>query len=322
MGIETGPVSNANIVVLSGGVGAARLLQGLVQLVPASRLTAIVNVGDDLTLHGLHISPDIDTIVYTLAGQVSTSRGWGLTGESWLAMEMLERYNGQTWFSIGDQDLGTHLYRTQRLHEGASLSEVTAEVAAAWRLPLTLLPATDDEVRTIIETDEHGDLSFQEYFVKHRHAVAAHGVRFEGAPRATALPAAIEALDAADLIIIAPSNPVVSIDPILAISELSDVVKQRRASTCAVSPIVGGKAIKGPAARLMVERGGEASAVGVAKWYGQYCSALVFDNVDAEHRAGVAELGLQPVVTNTIMSDRAKAAGLAAALLSLLDTSN
>lgn len=305
-----------NVVVLCGGVGAARLLQGLVQVVPSSRLTAIVNVGDDLNLHGLHISPDIDTIVYTLAGQVSAERGWGLTDESWNAMETLQRYGGQAWFGLGDKDLGTHLYRTQRLTEGASLAEVTSEIAAAWNLPLTVLPATNDTVRTIVETENQGDLSFQQYFVGHRHEVQTTGVRFEGAASATALPAALASIHSADLLIIAPSNPVVSIDPILAIPEIADAVKQRRDITCAVSPIVGGAALKGPAARLMVENGGEASVAGVADWYHDYCSTLVFDEVDVDYSSAVAEYGLTPVVTDTIMSNKTKAAGLAAALLS------
>ena len=310
-----GGADKPKVAVLCGGVGAARILRGLVQLLPHERLTAIVNVGDDFTLHGLHISPDIDTIVYTLADQVSVERGWGLTDETWKAMETLDRYGGQSWFSLGDRDLGTHLFRTQRLREGADLTKVTDEIAQAWGLPLAVLPATCDELRTIIATDQYGDLSFQEYFVRHRHEVTARSVRFDGQKSARPEPKAVAALEDADLILIAPSNPVVSIDPILAIPGYAELLERRRSDVCAISPIVAGKAIKGPAARLLVEMDGAASAVGVAKWYQRYCSTLVVDTADATSAQAISDLGVSPVVCNTIMADLVSARALAASTL-------
>jgi LPPG:FO 2-phospho-L-lactate transferase len=301
----------SKVAVVCGGVGAARLLAGLVQVVPAEDLTAIVNVGDDIELHGLHVSPDLDTVTYTLAGAVSAERGWGLDGESWQAMEMLRRYGGVDWFSLGDRDLGTHLYRTHRLRQGATLSQVTAEIAAAWELPLRLLPVTDDRLRTMVTTPDEGEIGFQEYFVRRHHDVAVLDIRFDGADRTRPGPGVLDALERADRIVIAPSNPLVSVAPVLAVPGVAGVLQRRRAAVVAVSPIIGGKALKGPADRLLVELGHEPSAVGVAACYRDVAGTLVLDDVDAGLAPAVADLGVRPVVGPTVMSGPAEARRLA-----------
>ncbi len=310
------------VVVICGGVGAARLLRGLVPAAGGD-LTAIANVGDDLELHGLHISPDLDTITYTLADAVSAERGWGLEGESWQAMEMVGRYGGVDWFSLGDRDLGTHLHRTQRLAEGADLTTVTAEITAAWGLDLRLLPVTHDRLRTMITTVDEGEITFQEYFVRRRHDVAVTAVRFDGAAEARPAPGVIEAIEGAARIIIAPSNPAVSIDPVLAVPGVSEALEARRADVVAVSPIVGGKALKGPADRLLEELGRESSAIGVAQWYADRVGTLVIDTVDAALADAVRVAGPSPVIADTIMSQPGVTESLAQLLLDpdLLDRS-
>ncbi len=309
------PALAGPVAVICGGVGAARLLRGLTAVVADEDLTAIVNVGDDMILHGLHISPDLDTIVYTVSGNVSTERGWGLEGETWQAMEMLGRYGGADWFSLGDRDLGTHLYRTQRLAEGAGLSQVAAEIAGAWGLGFTVLPVTDDRLRTMVTTVDEGEISFQEYFVGRRHDVAVTRVRFDGADRSVPAPGVLESLDEAGRIVIAPSNPAVSIDPALAVPGLGDLLRRRRESVVAVSPIVGGKALKGPADRLLRELGRDASVVGVAQWYREMVGTLVIDTVDADLAPAVEAEGVRAVVTETVMADRAVTEALARTVL-------
>ncbi len=300
---------------MCGGVGAARLLKGLTAVVPDADLTAIVNVGDDMNLHGLHISPDLDTITYTLADAVSKDRGWGLDGESWQAMEMLEHYGGADWFGLGDRDLGTHLYRTQRLSEGADLATVTAEITKAWGLGFRILPVTNDRLRTHVTTETEGEITFQEYFVRLHHEVPVSAVRFEGAIAANPAPGVLKALELADRIVIAPSNPVVSIDPVLAVPGISEMLKRRRADVVAVSPIVGGKALKGPADRLLRELGRKASVVGVAEWYRDLVGSLVIDTIDADLASAVTELGVSAVVTNTVMSSQEITVALAETIL-------
>lgn len=291
------------LAVICGGVGAARLLAGLQRVVPPEEIVAIANVGDDLELHGLHISPDLDTITYTTAEAVSPERGWGLDGESWQAMEMVGRYGGVDWFGLGDRDLGTHLFRTHRLSQGATLAEATAEIIAAWDLHFRLLPVTNDRLRTIVETVDEGWITFQEYFVRRHHDVAVTAVRFDGAGEAKPAPGVLEALADADRIIVAPSNPAVSIDPVLAVPGVRDALVARRDEVVAVSPIIGGKALKGPADRLMNELGREASVVGVARWYQDIVGTLVIDTVDEEHRAAIEALGVEAIVMATIMSE-------------------
>lgn len=312
-----GPAGPTSVAVLCGGVGAARLLRGLIQLRTGPDLVAIVNVGDDTELHGLHIAPDLDTIVYTLADAVSTERGWGLEGETWQAMEMVGRYGGVDWFSLGDRDLGTHLFRTHRLGQGATLSTVTAEIAAAWNLDLHLVPVTNDRLRTLVTTVDEGEIPFQEYFVRRHHDVAVTNIRFDGAARCVPAPGVIEALETAERIIVAPSNPVVSIDPVLAVPGIADALRKRRNDVVAVSPIIGGKALKGPADRLLVELGREASATAVADWYRDVIGTMVIDDVDAALAADIEALGVRCVVAPTVMSDSTKAKSLAETLLTL-----
>ena len=306
MTVPDGPVA-----VICGGVGAAKLLTGLQRTIPPEQITAIANVGDDLELHGLHVSPDLDTITYTTAGAVSTERGWGLEGESWQAMAMVGRYGGVDWFSLGDRDLGTHLYRTQRLGEGATLSEVTAEIVAAWDLGFALLPVTDDRLRTMVTTVDEGEITFQEYFVRRQHDVAVTAVRFDGSATCRPAPGVVPSLTEAAVIVIAPSNPVVSIDPVLAVPGVRAAIAERRTDVVAVSPIVGGQALKGPADRLLTELGRESSVVGVADWYRDLIGTLVIDQVDAHHAPAIEALGVTPVVTDTIMADPAVTDALA-----------
>lgn len=304
-----------SVAVLCGGVGAARFLRGLVEVVAPSAITAVVNVADDVTLHGLRISPDIDTIVYTLAGAHSVERGWGLDGETWQAMDMLGRYGGQDWFSLGDRDLGTHLFRTDELNRGRSLSEVTADIVRAWDLELTLLPVTNDRLRTMITTVDEGEIGFQEYFVRRRHDVAVTAVRFDGAAEARPAPGVLEALSISDVVVIAPSNPVVSIDPILAVPGVRDALAARSGTVVAISPIVGGRALKGPADRLLVELGRQASVEAVGRWYTGIASVLVIDEIDAEQTEKLEGQGMRVVVTDTIMARPGVAASLALAAL-------
>ena len=298
------------ISVLSGGVGAARLLGALRANLPELELEAIVNVGDDLVLHGLTICPDLDTITYTLAGLNNEATGWGLTGESWRVMDELESLGGATWFRLGDRDLATHLYRTQRLAEGATKSQVARELAARHGVGVRLLPVSDDPLATVLDT-EVGELSFQEYFVAHRHAVAVRAIRVEGAASATAAPGVLASLDAATRIVIAPSNPLLSIEPILAVAPVRERLAARRQDVIAVSPIVGGAALKGPADRLLAEMGYPATCVGVAQYYRGLVGTLVIDEVDATHADAVRELGMDCVVTTTVMADPSNAARLA-----------
>lgn len=301
--------SDPSITVVSGGVGAARFLNGLLDAVEPSRVTAVVNTGDDTQLHGLSISPDLDTITYTLAQATDVERGWGLRNESWIAMGALERYEGvrpagsaaaTRWFNLGDQDLATHFYRTARLDEGATLTEVTAEITAAWGLGLRLLPMSDQAHTTIITTETEGDVSFQDYFVRLRHGVPISAVRFDG--DAVLTDPARSALVDAGIVVIAPSNPLVSIGPIRSLAETDDILAARRSSVVAVSPIVGGAALKGPADRMLTELGHDASVVGVARLYRSIAGTLVIDPVDAALADAVEAEGMRCVVTPSIMS--------------------
>ena len=319
------------ITVLAGGVGAARLLRGMVRAVPASDVTAIVNTADDVVLHGLHVSPDLDTVTYTLAEAGNPETGWGLAGETWQAMDALERLGGHAWFRLGDRDLGTHLHRTGRLAEGAGLAAVTAEIAAAWGLELTLLPMTEDRVATMVtlarcdeareesseQTSEQAsrEVGFQEYFVRLGHSVAVESVRFDGAQESLPGPGVLDALADADVVVIAPSNPIVSIGPLLAVPGIVEALRSRRADTVAVSPIVAGAALKGPADRLMRELGHEASVVGVARLYRDLAATLVVDTADAGLADAVEAEGMACVVTDTIMSSAEVAADLSRRIL-------
>jgi LPPG:FO 2-phospho-L-lactate transferase len=306
------------LTALAGGVGAARLLRGLVAVVadPAS-LTAVVNTGDDIVLHGLSISPDLDTITYTLAGAISVSQGWGLEGETWNAMAGLDRYGGQSWFRLGDRDLATHLYRTQRLSEGASLTAVTAEIVSAWGLGLRLLPMSDDRVETRVTLADGGaEIGFQEYFVGRQHSVPVTSVRFVGAEEARPGPDVLASIESAERVIVCPSNPIVSIGPVLAVPGVGDALVARRESVVAVSPIIAGRALKGPADRLLAELGHESSVVGVARLYAGFVGTLVIDEADAALAGAVEAEGVRSVVAPTIMSGPDEAAALAKVVLS------
>ena len=308
-----------SVAVLCGGVGAARMLSGLVQVVSPESVAAIVNTGDDTVMHGLSISPDLDTITYTLSGAVNPETGWGLAGESWEAMAALERIGGsaRTWFRLGDRDLATHLYRTARLAEGASLSEVTSELAAAFGVGVELLPMTDDPVRTVLRLHGGQEVAFQEYFVKLRHAVAVEAVRFEGAEAASATARVLEVLETASVIVVAPSNPIVSIDPILALAGVAERLERRRDDVVAVSPIVGGAALKGPADRLLVELGGSASVEEVARHLRAVAGTLVIDRVDEDRAPLVEAEGVRAVVTETVMSSPERSRRLAEVVLAV-----
>jgi LPPG:FO 2-phospho-L-lactate transferase len=311
---------NDSVAVVAGGVGAARLLRAMRILNPSASVTAVVNTGDDTIVNGLHVSPDIDTVVYTLADAIDPSRGWGLRDETWRAMEALPRYTRSKpdsslapndWFNLGDRDLATHLYRTARLAEGARLSEVTREIASAWNVQFDVVPMTDDRVATRVVLAEDAKshdghayrrgetVSFQEYFVRLRHAVAIERVEFEGVRHAT--PTCLETLREAGTVVIAPSNPIVSIGPIRALQGVNDVLTARRDSVIGVSPIIGGAALKGPADRMLRELGIEPTALGVARLYRDICGTFVIDTVDAALAAQVEDLGMRCIVTDTIM---------------------
>ncbi|MEY2416577.1 MAG: 2-phospho-L-lactate transferase [Ilumatobacteraceae bacterium] len=299
------------IAVLCGGVGAARFLAALAHVVEPSDTVGIVNTADDTVLHGLAISPDLDTVTYTLANAIDPDRGWGLSDESWRAMEALQRYANvrpqrsaaaPTWFNLGDRDLATHFYRTARLGEGATLSEVTAEICAAWQVRQRLVPMSDQTVSTVVTLADGGDVSFQEYFVKLRHGVPVTAVRFVGAPVAALAPGVEEVLQSAECVVIAPSNPIVSIGPIRALSEVDPLLAARRSSVVAISPIIGGAALKGPADRMLSELGHESSVVGVAMLYAPIAATLVIDPVDAHLAPAVEDAGMRAVITPSVMS--------------------
>jgi LPPG:FO 2-phospho-L-lactate transferase len=306
------------ITALAGGVGAARLLRGLVEVVPAPDITAIVNTGDDTDLHGLHISPDLDTVMYTLADAINPDTGWGLDGESWRVMESLGALGGVTWFNLGDKDLATHLYRTQRLSEGASLGVVTAELAASFGVGVHLVPVTDDPLRTRIQVAGGPEIGFQEYFVRLHHDVSASAIRFDGAERATPGPGVLDALATGDPVVVCPSNPVVSIGPLLAVPGVLPALERRRDRVVGVSPIVAGEALKGPAGRLLVEMGYESSVVGVARWYASWVGTLVIDEADAHLAAAVESEGVRCVVAPTVMSTVERSAALARTVIDAL----
>jgi len=303
------------LAALAGGVGAARFLCGLVDVVEPETVTAVVNTGDDDEFHGLWVSPDLDSVTYALAGANNLETGWGLAGETFQAMDALDRYGVPTWFRLGDRDLATHLYRTQRRRQGASLSEVTSEIAAAWEIGVRLLPMSDDRVATRITVGRPdgsaAELAMQEWFVRERAESPVRAVRFAGAAAARPAPGVLDALADAETIVICPSNPVISIGPVLAVPGLRDALAARRDRVVAVTPLIGGRPVKGPADRLMGPLGMEVSCVGVAEAYRDVCGTLVIDTADARDAARVEALGVRAVVTDTLMLDARVAAALA-----------
>lgn len=298
-----------NVVALAGGVGGARLAEGLSRALPADRLAVIVNVADDFELYGLKICPDLDTVCYTLAGMANAETGWGRSGETWNALNELARLGGPDWFRLGDRDLATHLERTRLLRGGAALSRVVACFCRAWGVGPQVLPVSDDPVATFVET-ESGWLPFQEYFVRWKYRPKVKGFRFEGVEAARPAPGVLEALDQAHLVVICPSNPWVSVDPILAVAGIRDGLTRK--PVVAVSPIVAGRAIKGPAAKMFSELGVRPSAEAVARHYGARAgggllSGFVLDSLDHDQARAIDALGVRPLITNTLMrtpSDR------------------
>jgi len=297
------------VVVLAGGLGGSRFARAIAETIDPADLTIVGNVGDDLEGHGLHISPDLDTILYTLTDRLDESKGWGRAGETWNALEAVGELGGETWFGLGDRDLGLHLVRTAALRGGAALSAVTARLATAFGLEPALLPATNDRLRTWIATPA-GELSFQEWFVARGYKDEVDGVRFEGAEVARAAPGVLEALAAAELIAIAPSNPFVSIGPILAVREIRAALEQRQVPAVAVSPLIAGKAVRGPADRMLARLAGGTGPQQVTDCYEGLIDALVVDAADADEDAGI-----RTIVTRTLMSDADARRRLAEAVL-------
>jgi len=295
-------MSQRRIVALAGGVGAARFLDGLTRVVRPGRIFVVGNTGDDAEIHGLHISPDLDTVTYTLAGIANPEMGWGIKDDTFRCLESLEKLGSATWFHLGDRDLGTHLYRTERLRQGISLAEVTKEITTALKVRSTIIPMTNSRIRTRIGTPS-GELEFQTYFVQRRARDTVLSVRFEGSLEASAAPGIIEAIEQAETIILCPSNPFISIGPILSVPGIREALRRRRNHIVAISPIVGGRALKGPAARMMKSMHFRSSAVEVARLYQDFVGVFVLDEVDREEAKKVEALGMRPVVTNTIMSD-------------------
>ncbi len=302
------------IVVLAGGVGAARFLQGLVQVVPQERLTVIVNTGDDRDFYGLHVSPDLDIVMYTLAGVVDEAHGWGIRNDTYYTMQQLTRYGNEDWFMLGDRDLATHIHRTDLLRQGKTLSEVTEELRRHFGLEMRILPMTDQPVATHIQTPV-GLLHFQEYMVKRRCIDEVQDVVFVGANESRPVPGVLDAIKEARAILIAPSNPIVSIGSILAVPGIHDTLHESSGMVVAVSPIVGGAPIKGPADKLMKGLGMEVSPVGVARYYRDFLDMMIIDEQDKHLLSEIEDLGIPATATNTIMRDNASKVALAHAVL-------
>jgi LPPG:FO 2-phospho-L-lactate transferase len=307
------------ILALAGGVGGARLALGLAEVLSPANLTIVVNTGDDFEHLGLHVSPDLDTVMYTLAGINDTAQGWGIAGETWSFMGALERLGGETWFRLGDRDLATHVTRTRALRAGQSLSSVTAMLCAKLSVAHPVAPMSDDPVRTVVHTDD-GSLAFQDYFVRRRAEPRVKAISYEGAAGARIAPAFDAALrdPALEGVLICPSNPYLSIAPLLALPGVHAALTQRRVPVVAVSPIVGGRALKGPAAKIMRELGAEPSALAVAAHYRGLIDALIFDQADTHLRKDVAALEIEPVVTHTVMHDGVARRALAQSALAAL----
>jgi len=303
-----------NLTVLAGGVGAARFLEGVVQVVPQESVTVVSNTGDDEEFFGLRVSPDIDIVIYTLAGAVDAEKGWGLADETYNALDALARFGEPTWFRLGDGDLATLAHRTQMLRDGATLSEATRSIAGAFGLRLRILPVSDDRIRTLVDTDA-GTLPFQEYFVHRRTEDAVRAVRFDGIDDAAPAPGVVDALRRADVVALAPSNPVVSIGPILAVPGVRDALHQTPAKVVAISPIIGGRTVKGPADRMMASLGMTPTAAGVAAAYADFLDVLVIDDQDRDLAPEIKRTGVRCVVAPTIMRGPAEKRALAQTVL-------
>ena len=303
------------IVTLAGGVGAARFLEGLIRVVPQKRIMIIGNVGDDTEFYGLHVSPDLDIVAYTLAGLVDPAKGWGFRSESFHCQKMLQTYGYRTWFNLGDRDLATHLFRTEKLRRGKTLSAVTADIVSRLGLDVTLLPSTDDLLQTYVSTATRL-MHFQDYMVRYQTKPKVNRVIFKGAQSAKPAPRVLQSLMKADGIIICPSNPIVSIGAILAVKRIRSALKKTEARIVGISPIVGGKTIKGPADKLMKSLGTEPSALGVAELYRDFMGTLIIDKVDQKLAPQIKSLGIKTIVTQTLMKTMSDKVHLARVALS------
>ena len=308
------PRYDTNALALAGGVGGAKLALGLAKILDPDQLTVVVNTGDDEIFYGLHVSPDLDTVMYTLAGIANPETGWGITGETFNMLERLTAYGEDTWFGLGDKDLATHIRRTNLLNNGESLSEVTSKLSAALGVEHAIVPMTDDSFRTIVDT-EIGSLAFQDYFVKHRSEPKATAIRFDTNGGARPSPGFGRALGESKIIVFCPSNPYLSVAPILEVTGIRERIARFPGKRIAVSPIIGGAAIKGPAAKLMAEFGVEPSCVDVAKQYIGLCDAFVIDNIDADRANEIDSLGMDVLVCNTIMTSKEDKMALARKVL-------
>lgn len=306
------------ITALAGGVGAAKFLEGLSTVIGDEQLNIIVNTGDDISLNGLHISPDIDTIVYRLSGVVDTKKGWGIKEETFNSLSALNRFGLETWFNLGDKDLATHIYRTYLRKEGLSSSEIASKIAKAFNIPssIRIVPMTDQDVETWIQTHE-GEIHFQDYLVKRKMAPEVCRVTIRGVDQAQPAPGVIDYIKCARTVIICPSNPIISIGPILQVKGVRDALKETNASVIAISPLVGGLPLKGPADRLMRGLGLEVSSTQIARLYSDFVDTMVIDNQDSDERSDLDDLGLNTLVTDTVMSTSDKAAKLASSVLEL-----
>ncbi len=309
-------MSSVRVLALAGGVGGAKLALGLSYCLQPGELVVAVNTGDDDEFHGLSVSPDLDTMMYTLSGLSNPITGWGVEGDTFGALEMLGRYGADTWFNLGDRDLATHIRRTLMMNQGLTLSEVTSRLCSALGVGHSIVPMSDQPVRTVLETGE-GSMSMQEYFVRRRAQPEVTAVRYQGADIAAPSPALEAALEQARMLVICPSNPALSVQPIVAVAGMEERLAAFSGLRVAVSPIVGNDAVRGPAGRIMASLGQEVSAVGVARAYRNFCDVLVIDRQDEALAPAVAEAGIRPVVVNTIMESLQDRIDLAQTLLSL-----
>ena len=307
---------NKTITALAGGVGASKLLLGIHDVIDPRDLTVIVNTGDDITLHGLKISPDLDIVTYTLAGIVDEGKGWGYRGETFHALKRLETFGRINWFNLGDRDLATHIHRTAMLAEGKSLSDASEAIPLALGVKARILPMCDHPVPTMIDTAE-GELHFQEYLVKRRAKPVVRGIRFDGVEKTRPAEGVLEAIRDADWILICPSNPLISIGPILAVLGIREAMRARKERVIAVCPIVGGKSLKGPSDKMLAELGHEPSALGVARLYADFTGTFVIDPADRKQAGSIRKLGMNVEVVPTVMKTRAQKRQLARSLLAL-----
>ena len=309
-------MENSKVLALAGGVGGAKLALGLRDILDEESLAIVVNTGDDEEFFGLHVSPDLDTVMYTLGGISNPDTGWGISGETFRSLNRLRQYGADTWFNLGDLDMATHIRRTQLLGQGNTLSEVTNSLCSSLGIAHSIFPMTDDTLKTVVIT-EISEMSFQEYFVKNRCDPRVVSLRFDSPSECSPSPGFVTALNESDLLVFCPSNPFLSVDPILAVTGVRKKIENFRGARIAVSPIVGGEAIKGPAGKILRELGHEVSCVGVAKRYVDLCDVFIIDNVDADLASTIEKLGMRVVVTNTIMNNDQEKRTLAQEILSL-----